>query len=566
MSLNTMRQKFGHNAKWLLGVVTVAMLVTTFAWNWTGRGGAGAAAGSGKSGDDVVATADGVNITRSQYQQAIKSMNDRMGGGSTMMAGFVRSQALDTVLEGAELMAAAKKMGIKATDADKDAMREQMLKTNNVRKELGLPDNASISDIDAKIQANNPNMSVATLFPDAEVERAAIMDKLEKRLTAGILITDQDAINSFHTSWQTQHILIDNRKISDEQARKRAEDILAKAKAPGADFGALAKQYSDDTGTKDKGGDDGWITAKTHYVPEFLDAVKKLGVGQVSDLVVSPQYGYFIIKCDAAKGDPPKDFDKTKAQTIQQLQDQRKIEAESAFMDQVRKATHDVKIQDPGIRADYTVEEANKPGVSSADRNAKYQSAIADYQAALKADNGGSDSVAYNLALANAYQATGDKAGALSANLAAATLTDDPQLWMQVGDAYQDQKDTAKAMDAYAKASEKAYDNAAIHTQLQGIYKKLGQTDLAAKEADKAKQLQATQASSQPSLGGSPLSLGGGQPITVTPGGAGGQPITVTPGGAGGQPIVVTTKPSKGGAAPIVVNGKPSGGSPKPGQ
>ena len=31
MSLNTMRVKFGHSAKWILGAVTVAMVVTAFA-------------------------------------------------------------------------------------------------------------------------------------------------------------------------------------------------------------------------------------------------------------------------------------------------------------------------------------------------------------------------------------------------------------------------------------------------------------------------------------------------------------------------------------------------------
>jgi parvulin-like peptidyl-prolyl isomerase len=585
MSLNTMRQKFGHNAKWLLGVVTVAMLVTTFAWNWTGRAGAGASSGGGKSGDDVVATADGVDITRQQYEQAIKNMNDRMGGGSTMMTGFIRSQALQTVLEGAELLAAAKKMGIKATDDDIAAMRERMLKANNVRKALGLPDNATVSEIDSKLQTTNPNASVERLFPDAEVERAAIMDKLEKRLTAGILVTDQDARDSYK-SVKTQHILIDNKKISDEQARKKAEDILAKAKAPGADFAALAKQYSDDPGTKDKGGDDGWVDDKKGYVSEFMKAARALKPGEISDLVPSPQFGYFIIKLNDAKENLPKDFDKTKAQTIQQIQGQRKMETESAFMKQVRDAPHNVKILDPGMRADYTVEEARKLPASDPQQKAKYLSAIKDYQDAIAADNGGSATVAYDLQLAGIYEALNDKTGALNANKAAATLTNDPDLWMQVGNAYKDQKDTTNALAAYKNAFDNAYGNPSVYTELKAVYKQLGQTDLAAQADAKAKQLQAAQASSQPPLGGSPISVtpGGGQPISVTPGGGqpgtvtpgggppssgtpgGGQPVTVTPGGApSGQPISIT--PGGAGAKPIVISTTPAkGGSPKPGQ
>ena len=71
-------------------------------------------------------------------------------------------------------------------------------------------------------------------------------------------VTEQDA-RDFYKEYHTRHILIDNKKVSDVQAQSQAQQILAKALAPGADFAALARQYSDDPGTKPKGGDDGWI-------------------------------------------------------------------------------------------------------------------------------------------------------------------------------------------------------------------------------------------------------------------------------------------------------------------
>ncbi|MCX6740888.1 MAG: peptidylprolyl isomerase, partial [Candidatus Parcubacteria bacterium] len=56
------------------------------------------------------------------------------------------------------------------------------------------------------------------------------------------------------------------------QAKKRAQSVLQLALKSNADFAALAKQYSEDTGSKDQGGSLGWF-AKGAMVKEFEDAV-----------------------------------------------------------------------------------------------------------------------------------------------------------------------------------------------------------------------------------------------------------------------------------------------------
>jgi parvulin-like peptidyl-prolyl isomerase len=82
-------------------------------------------------------------------------------------------------------------------------------------------------------------------------------------------------------------------KRSKEDAKKLATDIAAKARK-GQDFAALAKQYSEDPGNKDKGGNLGPFSRRTMTKP-FSDAAFALKPGQTSD-AVETEFGFHIIK------------------------------------------------------------------------------------------------------------------------------------------------------------------------------------------------------------------------------------------------------------------------------
>ena len=80
---------------------------------------------------------------------------------------------------------------------------------------------------------------------------------------------------------------------SKEHAKRRAEAVLTKAKA-GADFAALAKQYSDDPGSGPRGGDLGSFP-KRAMVPPFADAAFALKPGELSG-IVETDFGFHVIK------------------------------------------------------------------------------------------------------------------------------------------------------------------------------------------------------------------------------------------------------------------------------
>lgn len=79
-----------------------------------------------------------------------------------------------------------------------------------------------------------------------------------------------------------------------QTAKKKAEDVLKKALS-GENFADLAKKYSEDPGSKDKGGDLGWFKKGT-MVPEFEKAVFALKKGEITKNLVKTSYGYHIIK------------------------------------------------------------------------------------------------------------------------------------------------------------------------------------------------------------------------------------------------------------------------------
>jgi parvulin-like peptidyl-prolyl isomerase len=83
---------------------------------------------------------------------------------------------------------------------------------------------------------------------------------------------------------------LDRRK----QASDRMKDIQAQASAAGADFAALAKQYSEDTTSKDNGGDIGWV-AKNQLDSVREIAIFKAQVGGLTD-VITTSTGIYLYK------------------------------------------------------------------------------------------------------------------------------------------------------------------------------------------------------------------------------------------------------------------------------
>ena len=140
-----------------------------------------------------------------------------------------------------------------------------------------------------------------------EFTKGILMQALvEEKVNKNITVSDKE-VEEYYTSHQDEFTVPEKIKVSyilikvdpeakkevNEEKKAKAEEIVAKARS-GEDFSALAKQYSEDTKTKNKGGVLPFF-AKGSKDPEFEKAAFNLKKDEISDPVFTKK-GYNIIK------------------------------------------------------------------------------------------------------------------------------------------------------------------------------------------------------------------------------------------------------------------------------
>ncbi len=124
---------------------------------------------------------------------------------------------------------------------------------------------------------------------------------------------------------RARHILI-QAGTDAAAAQKKAQEIYALATKPGADFSALAKQYSQDSGSAAQGGDLGMVE-KSFFVGPFANAVFAMKVGEIKGPVKTP-FGWHVIQLQAIEPALVASFDSVKAALTHEYQ---KTEGERQF-------------------------------------------------------------------------------------------------------------------------------------------------------------------------------------------------------------------------------------------
>lgn len=137
---------------------------------------------------------------------------------------------------------------------------------------------------------------------------------LKKDIDENTLKKAYDAADkSQFTVASVRHILISTESRKPEEALKLANDLVARLKK-GEDFAKLAKEHTDDPGSKETGGlyKDADVS---QWVPEFKQAALTLPIGKISDPPVKTDYGYHIMKVESRK---QRTFEEVKPKLAQQ--------------------------------------------------------------------------------------------------------------------------------------------------------------------------------------------------------------------------------------------------------
>ncbi|WP_373870900.1 peptidylprolyl isomerase [Pseudomonas paraglycinae] len=148
----------------------------------------------------------------------------------------------------------------------------------------------------------------------------------------------QQAYDAGKANWQTpalyrvsQIFLGVNEPQNLEVVRKQATELSKKAQSSPADFAALAKEFSQDRLTAERGGDTG-LQPLQQLVPEVRGAVARLKVGAVSDPVQSSA-GFHVIKLTEQQPARTATLEELRDQLTQALRAQRQEQIAQAYLD-----------------------------------------------------------------------------------------------------------------------------------------------------------------------------------------------------------------------------------------
>jgi parvulin-like peptidyl-prolyl isomerase len=249
-------------------------------------------------GSTVVAKGKGVEVKRGQLDQAIIGIKAGAAarGQNIPPADMIRleQQVLDRMVQIQLLVS-------RATDADKAKGKEvsekriEAIKTRAGSEDALNRNLKSVGMSQEELQKNMLEEATAEAVVQHELTVTLADDAIKK------YYDDNPAKFESPEMVRASHILLGTRdpktggELSDEQKaakRKQLEALLKRAR-DGEDFGKLAKEFSEDPGSKDKGGE--YTFPRGQMVPEFESTAFSLQTNQVSDIVTT-SYGYHIIK------------------------------------------------------------------------------------------------------------------------------------------------------------------------------------------------------------------------------------------------------------------------------
>ena len=250
-------------------------------------------------GDPVIVKGKGFEIKRSELDQVMTGLKSAAAARGqtvppaqlTQFEGQLLGRLIEVQLLLQKATAADKSNGVQKTDLQMKSLRERAGSQEVLDRQLKAV-GMTQADLQSKVTQESTAQAVLARelnidVTDAEVKKfhddhPADFEQPEMAHVRHILLMTMDPVTR-------TPLTADQQKAK----QKQADDLLKRIRG-GADFAALAKEYSEDPGSKDNGGE---LPAfpRGQMLPEFEAAAFSLTNNQLSDIVTSA-YGYHIIK------------------------------------------------------------------------------------------------------------------------------------------------------------------------------------------------------------------------------------------------------------------------------
>lgn len=289
--------------------------------------------GGGSVPKDAVAVVAGETIPTTDFDtvlaQAKKSYESNKQAfpkAGTEEYQTLKNQVVSFLVQRVEFEQKAKDLGIDVTDKQVEERLTQ------IKKQYFAGDQK-------KYEKQLADQGVTDEKVRADLRAQLVSEGLFKEVTKDVKVTDKDIVDYYDENKATystpesrdvRHILVKTKALADDLYRQLAA---------GGDFTALAKKYSEDPSSKDKGGK--LTIARGQTVAPFDQTAFLLKVGTVSH-PVKTEYGYHLIEplseIKPAKQTPLKDV---KESVRQQLLQTKRNEAMTAWVDDVKREYED---------------------------------------------------------------------------------------------------------------------------------------------------------------------------------------------------------------------------------
>jgi peptidyl-prolyl cis-trans isomerase D len=257
-------------------------------------------------------------LTPEQYQATI----EQMGYSVPEFENDMRKNAVESMLKDV----AAE--GVIVTPQEAEDAYRQMNEKIKLAYVIFTPDKfkADINPTPAELQAYYNGKKAGFTVPESRNVNVILID--QDKVAASIQTSDAQ-LRAYYDSHKddfrtpdrvrVRHILLQTVGKNPDEVKKiraKADDLLKQIKA-GGNFAELAQKFSEDPGTKDKGGEYGWMT-RGQTVKNFEAAAFSLQPGQTSD-VITTEYGFHILQVEEKSAAGLQPFDKVKDQIAAEL-------------------------------------------------------------------------------------------------------------------------------------------------------------------------------------------------------------------------------------------------------